>query len=131
VVARANGLDYCLYPGRGYGAGGHGPTPPTSAEATSPAEKEERHSLQKLLNFGRKGRGGGGGHQLPGPSSPGVVRIGAQPRIVTQISLELKKQGTEGLGAGRRPNARPNCPPLTKATTMLGINPFLSAPPPP
>ena len=125
VVARANGLDYAFTQGEDTVLAAMAQRCPTSAEVTSPAEKEERHSLQRLLNFGRKKE------EVEAEATnyqdhPPLVLFGSVPDpIVTQISLELKKQGIKV--SGWLPAKRyTELPTIDEGYYVAGINPFLS-----
>ena len=125
VVARANGLDYAFTQGEDTVLAAMAQRCPTSAEVTSPAEKEERHSLQKLLSFGRKKE------EVEAEAAsyhdhPPLVLFGSVPDpIVTQISLELKKQGIKV--SGWLPAKRyTELPTIDEGYYVAGINPFLS-----
>ena len=125
VVARANGLDYAFTQGEDTVLAAMAQRCPTSAEVTSPAEKDERHSLQRLLNFGRKKE------EVEAETTsyhdhPPLVLFGSVPDpIVTQISLELKKQGIKV--SGWLPAKRyTELPTIDEGYYVAGINPFLS-----
>jgi len=125
VVARANGLDYAFTQGEDTVLAAMAQRCPTSAEVTSPAEKEERHSLQRLLNFGRK-KEEVEAEATSYQDHPPLVLFGSVPDpIVTQISLELKKQGIKV--SGWLPAKRyTELPTIDEGYYVAGINPFLS-----
>lgn len=124
VVARANGLDYAFTQGEDtvLAAMAHR-CPDKSPIAES--EKEERNSITRLLNFGRKQE------DIKTEESeyvkhPPLVLFGSLPDpVVTQITLELKKQGIKV--SGWLPARRfTELPVIEEGTYVIGVNPFLS-----
>jgi len=124
VVARANGLDYAFTQGEDtvLAAMAHR-CPDKSPIADS--EKEERNSLTRLLNFGRKQE------DIKTEESeyvkhPPLVLFGSLPDpVVTQLTLELKKQGIKV--SGWLPARRfTELPVIEEGTYVIGVNPFLS-----
>ncbi|MBW4517391.1 MAG: ferredoxin:protochlorophyllide reductase (ATP-dependent) subunit N [Timaviella obliquedivisa GSE-PSE-MK23-08B] len=124
VVARANGLDYAFTQGEDtvLAAMAHR-CPDKSPIAES--EKEERNSLTRLLNFGRKQE------DIKTEESeyvkhPPLVLFGSLPDpVVTQLTLELKKQGIKV--SGWLPARRfTELPVIEEGTYVIGVNPFLS-----
>jgi len=125
VVARANGLDYAFTQGEDTVLAAMANRCPS--HVTSAAEKEERTgALQRLMNFGRKGEA---------PTAPGeseyrdhnpLVLFGSLPDpVVTQLTLELKKQGIKV--SGWLPAKRDTeLPVLEEGYHVAGVNPFLS-----
>ncbi|MDB9525934.1 ferredoxin:protochlorophyllide reductase (ATP-dependent) subunit N [Oscillatoria sp. CS-180] len=125
VVARANGLDYAFTQGEDTVLAAMLQRCPTSEDVASETEKEERGGIQKLLNFGRKK------DDVSSPVSdykehPNLVIFGSVPDpIVTQMTLELKKQGIKV--NGWLPAKRyTELPVLDEGDYVVGINPFLS-----
>ncbi|MEM8810939.1 MAG: ferredoxin:protochlorophyllide reductase (ATP-dependent) subunit N, partial [Cyanobacteria bacterium P01_G01_bin.38] len=124
VVARANGLDYAFTQGEDTVLAAMAHRCPTQAPKTE-AEKEERNSITKLLNFGRKQE------EVAKSESeyvdhPPLVLFGSVPDpVVTQITLELKKQGIKV--SGWLPAKRyTELPVIAEGTYVVGISPFLS-----
>jgi light-independent protochlorophyllide reductase subunit N len=92
---------------------------------TTETEKSERNAIQKLLNFGRKKE-----EDEPEPSEfvdhPPLVLFGSLPDpVVTNLTLELKKQGIQV--SGWLPAKRfTELPVLEEGYYVAGVNPFLS-----
>ncbi|BAY52455.1 protochlorophyllide reductase subunit ChlN [Thermostichus vulcanus NIES-2134] len=122
VVARANGLDYAFTQGED--------TVLAAMVARCPTPKavsdlEERNPIQRLLNFGKKKE------QVQAESSqyhdhPPLVLFGSLPDpVVTQLTLELKKQGIKV--SGWLPAKRyTELPVIDEGYYVAGVNPFLS-----
>lgn len=125
VVARANGLDYAFTQGEDTVLAAMVHRCPTSAHVTTEAEREERNSIQKLLNFGRK-KEETTAAESEYHDHPPLVLFGSVPDpIVTQITLELKKQGIQV--SGWLPAKRyTELPVIDEGYYVAGINPFLS-----
>lgn len=125
VVARANGLDYAFTQGEDTVLAAMAQRCPTSDDVTPVVEKDERHSLQKLLSFGRK-KEEAEAEAASYHDHPPLVLFGSVPDpIVTQISLELKKQGVKV--SGWLPAKRyTELPTIDEGYYVAGINPFLS-----
>jgi light-independent protochlorophyllide reductase subunit N len=92
---------------------------------TKETEKEERNAIQKLLNFGRKKE------EVVAEESeyvdhPPLVLFGSLPDpVVTNLTLELKKQGIKV--SGWLPSKRyTELPVLEEGYYVCGVNPFLS-----
>ena len=124
VVARANGLDYAFTQGEDTVLAAMAQRCPTKAPAAE-AEKAERNAVQKLMNFGRKQE------EIKQQESeyvdhPPLVMFGSVPDpIVTQLTLELKKQGIKV--AGWLPAKRyTDLPVIEEGYYVSGVNPFLS-----
>ncbi|MBW4440962.1 MAG: ferredoxin:protochlorophyllide reductase (ATP-dependent) subunit N [Plectolyngbya sp. WJT66-NPBG17] len=124
VVARANGLDYAFTQGEDTVLAAMAQRCPTKAPAGE-AEKEERNAIQKLMNFGRKQE------EIKQQESeyvdhPPLVMFGSVPDpIVTQLTLELKKQGIKV--SGWLPAKRyTDLPVIEEGYYVSGVNPFLS-----
>ena len=125
VVARANGLDYAFTQGEDTVLAAMVQRCPTSAQITTEAEKEERNGIQKLLSFGRKKE-----ETTTATSEykdhPNLVLFGSVPDpIVTQITLELKKQGIK-VGGWLPAKRYTELPVIDEGDYVVGINPFLS-----
>ncbi len=124
VVARANGLDYAFTQGEDtvLAAMAHR-CPDKSPIAES--EKEERNSLTRLLNFGRK-QEDVKAEESEYVKHPPLVLFGSLPDpVVTQLTLELKKQGIKV--SGWLPARRfTELPVIEEGTYVIGVNPFLS-----
>lgn len=124
VVARANGLDYAFTQGEDTVLAAMAQRCPTKTP-TGEAEKEERNAIQKLMNFGRKQE------EIKQQDSeyvdhPPLVMFGSVPDpIVTQLTLELKKQGIKV--SGWLPAKRyTDLPVIEEGYYVSGVNPFLS-----
>ncbi|MEO1148861.1 MAG: ferredoxin:protochlorophyllide reductase (ATP-dependent) subunit N [Cyanobacteria bacterium J06638_22] len=124
VVARANGLDYAFTQGEDTVLAAMAQRCPNKAPATE-SEQEERNGLQKLLNFGRKQE------EVAAADSeyvdhPPLVLFGSLPDpVVTQLTLELKRQGIKV--SGWLPAKRyTELPVLEEGSYVCGVNPFLS-----
>ncbi|MGQ9871092.1 ferredoxin:protochlorophyllide reductase (ATP-dependent) subunit N [Leptodesmis sp.] len=122
VVARANGLDYAFTQGEDTVLAAMVQRCPTKVPEV---EKEERNAISKLLNFGRKKE------EVATEKSqyldhPPLVLFGSLPDpVVTQLTLELKKQGIKV--SGWLPAKRyGELPPLDEGDYVVGVNPFLS-----
>ena len=124
VVARANGLDYAFTQGEDtvLAAMAHR-CPDKSPIAES--EKEERNSLTRLLNFGRK-QEDVKAEESEYVKHPPLVLFGSLPDpVVTQLTLELKKHGIRV--SGWLPARRfTELPVIEEGTYVIGVNPFLS-----
>lgn len=94
VVARANGLDYAFTQGEDTVLAAMANRCPDKAPAAeTETDKNERNAIQKLLNFGKKKE-----EVVQDESEyvdhPPLVLFGSLPDpVVTQLTLELKKQG--------------------------------------
>jgi light-independent protochlorophyllide reductase subunit N len=121
VVARANGLDYAFTQGEDTVLASMAMRCPEAAQTVS--EKEERHGLQKLLNFGRKNddiAASAKSEQAP------LILFGSLPDpVVMNLTLELRKQGIEV--SGWLPAKRfTELPVVPEGSFVCGVNPFLS-----
>jgi light-independent protochlorophyllide reductase subunit N len=125
VVARANGLDYAFTQGEDTVLAAMAQRCPTSDEVQTAEEKEERGGIQKLLSFGRK-KEEVVEEETEYKDHPNLVLFGSVPDpIVTQMTLELKKQGIKV--SGWLPAKRyTELPVLDEGDYVCGINPFLS-----
>jgi light-independent protochlorophyllide reductase subunit N len=124
VVARANGLDYAFTQGEDTVLAAMAHRCPDKAPIAE-SEKEERNSITRLLNFGRKQE------DIKTEESeyvkhPPLVLFGSLPDpVVTQLTLELKKQGIKV--SGWLPARRfTELPVIEEGTYVIGVNPFLS-----
>ncbi|HLO83481.1 MAG TPA: ferredoxin:protochlorophyllide reductase (ATP-dependent) subunit N [Nostocaceae cyanobacterium] len=124
VVARANGLDYAFTQGEDTVLAAMAMRCPDKAPVTE-QEKSDRNAIQKLLNFGKKKE------EVVKEESeyvdhPPLVLFGSLPDpVVTQLSLELKKQGIKV--SGFLPAKRfTELPVLEEGYYVAGVNPFLS-----
>ncbi len=124
VVARANGLDYAFTQGEDTVLAAMAQRCPTNAEVKS-EDKEDRNAIQKLLNFGRQKeevtRSDAEYHD-----HPPLVLFGSLPDpVVTNLTLELKKQGIKV--SGWLPAKRyTELPVIEEGYYTCGVNPFLS-----
>jgi light-independent protochlorophyllide reductase subunit N len=122
VVARANGLDYAFTQGEDTVLAAMVQRCPTKVPEV---EKEERNAISKLLNFGRK-KEEVATEESQYVEHPPLVLFGSLPDpVVTQLTLELKKQGIKV--SGWLPAKRyGELPPLDEGDYVVGVNPFLS-----
>ncbi|MEB3294730.1 MAG: ferredoxin:protochlorophyllide reductase (ATP-dependent) subunit N [Synechococcales bacterium] len=126
VVARANGLDYAFTQGEDTVLAAMAHRCPTSVGSAE--EKEERNAIQKLLSFGNKNTDKK--ESTPTESEfvdhTPLVLFGSLPDpVVTQLTLELKKQGIKV--SGWLPTKRyTELPVLEEGYYVAGVNPFLS-----
>ena len=124
VVARANGLDYAFTQGEDTVLAAMANRCPKEAPVVG-KEKEERNGIQKLLNFGKKKE-----EVIESDSEyvdhPPLVLFGSLPDpVVTQLTLELKKQGIKV--TGWLPEKRfTELPVIEEGYYVAGVNPFLS-----
>ncbi|MEA5556505.1 ferredoxin:protochlorophyllide reductase (ATP-dependent) subunit N [Nodularia spumigena] len=126
VVARANGLDYAFTQGEDtvLAAMAHR-CPSVAPAAETETEKSDRNAIQKLLNFGKKKE-----EVIKDESEyvdhPPLVLFGSLPDpVVTQLTLELKKQGIRV--SGWLPAKRfTELPVIEEGYYVAGVNPFLS-----
>jgi light-independent protochlorophyllide reductase subunit N len=122
VVARANGLDYAFTQGEDTVLAAMAARCPKTAKAE---EKEERNAIQKLLTFGKKKEES---HQEESEykDHPPLVLFGSLPDpVVTNLTLELKKQGIKV--SGWLPAKRyTELPVIEEGYYVAGVNPFLS-----
>ena len=127
VVARANGLDYAFTQGEDTVLAAMVQRCPTSADvATPPSVEEDRSSIQKLLSFGRKKEEAATAEETVYQDHPNLVIFGSVPDpIVTQMNLELKKQGIK-VGGWLPAKTYTELPVLDEGDYVIGINPFLS-----
>lgn len=130
VVARANGLDYAFTQGEDTVLAAMANRCPTSADVTTPEEKEERGGIQKFLGLGRKKTDTATTHSDADETHyhdhPNLVLFGSVPDpIVTQMNLELKKQGIK-VGGWLPAKRYTELPVLDEGDYVIGMNPFLS-----
>ena len=124
VTARANGLDYAFTQGEDTVLAAMAHRCPTRAPQAE-AEKVERNAVTRLLNFGRK-QEDVAQSESDYADHPPLVLFGSVPDpIVTQITLELKRQGIKV--SGWLPAKRyTELPVIEEGYYVAGINPFLS-----
>lgn len=124
VVARANGLDYAFTQGEDTVLAAMAHRCPDRAP-TAEAEKNDRNAIQKLLNFGRK-KEEVAAEESEYVDHPPLVLFGSLPDpVVTQLTLELKRQGIKV--SGWLPAKRfTELPVLAEGDYVVGVNPFLS-----
>ncbi len=124
VVARANGLDYAFTQGEDTVLAAMAVRCPEHSPVTE-AEKDERNAISKLLNFGRK-KDQVLAEEAEYVKHPPLVLFGSLPDpVVTQLTLELKKQGIKV--SGWLPAKRySELPVLEEGYYVTGVNPFLS-----
>ncbi|MGB0563690.1 MAG: ferredoxin:protochlorophyllide reductase (ATP-dependent) subunit N [Spirulinaceae cyanobacterium] len=124
VVARANGLDYAFTQGEDTVLAAMAQRCPKQAPEQT-AEKEERNAVQKLLNFGRQTKDVEQSESEYAEHPP-LVLFGSLPDpVVTNLTLELKKQGVKV--SGWLPAKRyTELPVIEEGYYSCGVNPFLS-----
>jgi light-independent protochlorophyllide reductase subunit N len=122
VTARANGLDYAFTQGEDTVLAAMAHKCPTEEVEE---EKEERNAISKLLNFGRQNESESA-EDSEYADHPPFVLFGSMPDpVVTQLTLELKKQGIKV--SGWLPSKRyTELPVLKEGYYVSGVNPFLS-----
>ena len=123
VVARANGLDYAFTQGEDTVLASMATKCPDKLVKES--EKEERNAIQKLMNFGKKKEEVAAEESEYVNHNP-LVLFGSLPDpVVTQLTLELKKQGIKV--SGWLPAKRYiELPLIQEGYHVAGVNPFLS-----
>jgi len=123
VVARANGLDYAFTQGEDTVLAAMANKCPDKLVKES--EKEERNAIQKLMNFGKKKEDVAAEESEYVNHNP-LVLFGSLPDpVVTQLTLELKKQGIKV--SGWLPAKRyTELPLIQEGYHVAGVNPFLS-----
>ncbi len=124
VTARANGLDYAFTQGEDTVLAAMAAKCPEKAPIME-SQKQERNAISQLLNFGKKKE------EVAADESEYVnhiplVLFGSLPDpVVTQLTLELKKQGIKV--SGWLPSKRyTELPVLEEGYYVSGMNPFLS-----
>jgi light-independent protochlorophyllide reductase subunit N len=124
VVARANGLDYAFTQGEDTVLAAMAQRCPEKAPVLA-SEKEERNAISKLMNFGRKTEDIQKTESEYVDHTP-LVLFGSLPDpVVTQLTLELKKQGIKV--SGWLPSKRyTELPVIEEGYYVAGVNPFLS-----
>jgi light-independent protochlorophyllide reductase subunit N len=124
VVARANGLDYAFTQGEDTVLAAMAHRCPDKAPVID-AEKKERNAISSLLNFGKK-KEEVAAEESEYHDHPPLVLFGSLPDpVVTQLTLELKKQGIKV--SGWLPAKRfTELPVLEEGGYVCGVNPFLS-----
>jgi light-independent protochlorophyllide reductase subunit N len=124
VTARANGLDYAFTQGEDTVLASMVHKCPSPVQVKAEGEKEERNSIQKLLNFGRKKEDIK--EDTAFVDHPPLVLFGSLPDpVVTNLTLELKKQGIQV--SGWLPAKRyTELPVIDEGYYVAGVNPFLS-----
>ncbi|MBD2102705.1 ferredoxin:protochlorophyllide reductase (ATP-dependent) subunit N [Leptolyngbya sp. FACHB-261] len=124
VVARANGLDYAFTQGEDTVLAAMAMRCPSQSPMVD-AEKKERNPIGALLNFGRK-KEDVAADEADYVKHPPLVLFGSLPDpVVTQLTLELKKQGIKV--SGWLPAKRfTELPVVEEGYYVAGVNPFLS-----
>lgn len=123
VVARANGLDYAFTQGEDTVLAAMVQRCPRGVEKEE--DKQERNGIQKLLSFGKK-KEEVIAEETEYADHPPLVLFGSLPDpVVTQLTLELKKQGIKV--SGWLPSKRyTELPVIEEGYYAVGVNPFLS-----
>jgi light-independent protochlorophyllide reductase subunit N len=124
VVARANGLDYAFTQGEDTVLASMAHRCPENVPVIE-AEKKERNAISSLLNFGKK-KEDVQAEESDYKDHPPLVLFGSLPDpVVTQLTLELKRQGVKV--SGWLPSKRfTELPVVEEGYYVSGINPFLS-----
>jgi light-independent protochlorophyllide reductase subunit N len=124
VVARANGLDYAFTQGEDTVLAAMAHRCPDKAPVIE-AEKKERNAISSLMNFGKKKEEVATEEAEYHNHAP-LVLFGSLPDpVVTQLTLELKKQGVKV--SGWLPAKRfTELPIIEEGYYVSGVNPFLS-----
>lgn len=124
VTARANGLDYAFTQGEDTVLAAMAARCPEKAPVVE-AEKKERNAIASLLNFGKKKEDVAADESEYVNHTP-LVLFGSLPDpVVTQLTLELKKQGIKV--SGWLPSKRyTELPVIEEGYYVAGVNPFLS-----
>jgi light-independent protochlorophyllide reductase subunit N len=124
VTARANGLDYAFTQGEDTVLAAMAAKCPDKAPVVE-AQKQERNAISQLLNFGKKKEEVAAEESEYVQHTP-LVLFGSLPDpVVTQLTLELKKQGIKV--SGWLPSKRyTELPVLEEGYYVSGMNPFLS-----
>ena len=121
VVARANGLDYAFTQGEDTVLAAMAQRCPETTKLIETAVKPEVNFIQNLFNWPLQGK-----VEPVKVKHPPLVLFGSLPGpVVSQLTLELQKQGIEI--AGWLPSQRYNeLPALGDDVYVCGVNPFLS-----
>ncbi|KJH72648.1 ferredoxin:protochlorophyllide reductase (ATP-dependent) subunit N [Aliterella atlantica] len=124
VTARANGLDYAFTQGEDTVLAAMAARCPEKAPVVE-SEKKERNAIASLLNFGKKKEDVAADESEYVNHTP-LVLFGSLPDpVVTQLTLELKKQGIKV--SGWLPAKRyTELPVIEEGYYVAGVNPFLS-----
>ncbi len=124
VTARANGLDYAFTQGEDTVLAAMAARCPEKAPVVE-SEKKERNAIASLLNFGKKKEDVAADESEYVNHTP-LVLFGSLPDpVVTQLTLELKKQGIKV--SGWLPSKRyTELPVIEEGYYVSGVNPFLS-----
>ncbi|MEO1067871.1 MAG: ferredoxin:protochlorophyllide reductase (ATP-dependent) subunit N, partial [Cyanobacteria bacterium J06638_6] len=131
VVARANGLDYAFTQGEDTVLAAMAQRCPTEEEAAAnqpanPKVEPKEGGIQKLLGLGRKKEEETAAEDTPYRDHPPLVLFGSVPDpIVTQMTLELKKQGIK-VDGWLPAKLYTDLPTVDEGYYVAGINPFLS-----
>ena len=126
VVARANGLDYAFTQGEDTVLAAMANRCPKEPEKdATTGTSGDRNAIQKLLSFGKKNEDVTK-EESEYVDHPPLVLFGSLPDpVVTNLSLELKKQGIKV--SGWLPAKRyTELPVLEEGYYVSGVNPFLS-----
>ena len=128
VVARANGLDYAFTQGEDTVLAAMAQRCPKEEPLAKPEpEKQDRNGLSKLFAMGRKTEAAAPDEAAPEyhDHTP-LVLFGSVPDpVVTQLTLELKKQGVKVSG-WLPANRYTDLPVIKEGYFAAGVNPFLS-----
>lgn len=128
VVARANGLDYAFTQGEDTVLAAMAARCPDQAPVkTAPTTKAEANPMQRLFHFGKKETTSSEINPEPEyHDHPPLILFGSLPDpVVTQLTLELKRQGIKV--SGWLPEKRfTELPAIAEGDYVCGVNPFLS-----
>jgi light-independent protochlorophyllide reductase subunit N len=126
VVARANGLDYAFTQGEDTVLAAMAQRCPSSSQIASEEDKNQRNPIQKLLSFGRKPEDDKPGSADEYVNHAPLILFGSLPDpVVTQLTLELKKQGIKVSGWLPAKHYT-ELPIIDEGYYVAGVNPFLS-----
>ena len=124
VTARANGLDYAFTQGEDTVLAAMAAKCPEKAPVME-SQKQERNAISQLLNFGKKKEEVAADESEYVKHTPLVLFSSLPDPVVTQLTLELKKQGIKV--SGWLPSKRyTELPVLEEGYYVSGMNPFLS-----
>ena len=124
VTARANGLDYAFTQGEDTVLAAMAARCPEKVSVVE-SEKKERNAIASLLNFGKKKEDVAADESEYVKHTPLVIFGSLPDPVVTQLTLELKKQGIKV--SGWLPSKRyTELPVIEEGYYVSGVNPFLS-----
>jgi light-independent protochlorophyllide reductase subunit N len=126
VVARANGLDYAFTQGEDTVLAAMALRCPEKApDPATDEKKEEKGGLSSLFQFGQKKEEPENTEGEFADHPPLVIFGSITNPVMSQLTLELKKQGIRVSGWLPAPHFT-ELPAIAPGTFVVGINPFLS-----